>query len=241
MDWRTYQEETASVFRSLGCKALVEETLEGARGDHDIDVLVTFEKFGVTSTWIVECKFWESAVPKEKVLALQAIVDDVGADRGILVSKTGFQSGAIKQASKSNITLTSLEEFAESAYDDFREIQVEALEVKLIKMCSLYKVLTNPSEEHRYGFLKYGFDGNEAEKTIVFNYYLQQAHKSMQDLKLGTENYSIFTITDYLSLNMNYSPQEIVTQNEDELIKFTQELVHEAWKWLEIKKIVART
>lgn len=237
LNWRTYQEETANVFRALGCKALVEEKLKGARGEHDIDVLVTFEKFGIKSTWIVECKYWDTAIPKEKVLALQAIVDDVGADRGILVSKTAFQSGAIKQASKSNITLTSLECFAESARDDFRHIQVAALEVKLIKMYRFYKLLTNPSEDHRYGFLKYGFNGNEGQKAIVLNYYLQQAYHSMQDFKLGATEYKIYNITDYSSLNMDSSPQEIATHDEDELIKFIQELVSEAWEWLEIKQV----
>jgi hypothetical protein len=44
------------------------------------------------------------------VAALASVVQDVGADRGILLSETGFQAGAIRLASLSNITLTSLTE-----------------------------------------------------------------------------------------------------------------------------------
>jgi hypothetical protein len=238
LDWRIYQEETAKVFRSLGCKALVEEKLEGARGEHDIDVLVTFKKFGVPSKWVVECKYWDSAVTKEKVLALQAIVDDVGADRGILVSKTGFQSGAIKQALKSNITLTSLDDFAQNATDDFLKMQRESTEVKLIKACRIYSNLTEPSEEYSFGFLEYDFDGFDGQKAMVFNYYLIQAHKSLQDLKLGTKKYKTFVISDYSSLNMNYSPIEEIITDEDMLVKYIQELVYEALNWAKIKLVI---
>ncbi|HHQ6632593.1 TPA: restriction endonuclease [Serratia fonticola] len=110
LNWKEYQEETAKIFRSLGCKAEVECKLAGVRGEHEIDVLVTFERFGVISTWVIECKYWNTAISKDKILTLQSIVDDVGADRGIFISKSGYQSGAFKQAEKSNITLTSLEE-----------------------------------------------------------------------------------------------------------------------------------
>ena len=41
-------------------------------------------------------------------MALTAIVQDIGADRGFLMSESGFQSGAIKATKNSNITLTSL-------------------------------------------------------------------------------------------------------------------------------------
>jgi hypothetical protein len=43
------------------------------------------------------------------VMALKEIVGDCGADRGLIVSTRGFQSGAIRAATKSNITLTSIE------------------------------------------------------------------------------------------------------------------------------------
>lgn len=67
------------------------------------------------SHWIIECKAWKNNIPKEKVTALSAIVQDVGADRGFLLSEVGFQSGAIRAARSSNITLTSLEDLSFSA------------------------------------------------------------------------------------------------------------------------------
>lgn len=53
---------------------------------------------------------------KEEVLALKSILEDIGADRGIIVSENGFQSGAQDAARGTNITLvTSLQEFERTA------------------------------------------------------------------------------------------------------------------------------
>ena len=104
------QETTAEFFRRLGCTAEVETTVEGVRGKHKIDVLVTGVSHSIPFLWIAECKFWKTNIPKDKVLILQNIVQDVGADRGFLLSEVGFQSGAIRASRNSNITLSSLDD-----------------------------------------------------------------------------------------------------------------------------------
>lgn len=108
--WKLYQIEAANFFKKLGFKAIVEHKLEGVRGQHKIDVYVEGNIHGLPFIWIVECKAWNSNVSKEKVLTLSSIIQDVGADRGFLLSEKGFQSGAIRVAEKSNISLTSLED-----------------------------------------------------------------------------------------------------------------------------------
>jgi hypothetical protein len=110
MDWRQFQEDVASRFRDAGCGANVEMQVEGARGKHTVDVYVTFDIYGIKCSWIVECKFWNRNVTKEKVMALGGIVSDCGADKGLIISRKGFQSGAVRAAQKTNITLTSIED-----------------------------------------------------------------------------------------------------------------------------------
>lgn len=112
--WQQYQQEAASFFRQLGLQSTVDARVEGTRGVHDVDVYVTGSLHGIRFTWIVECKAWRSNIPKEKVMALAAIVDDTGADRGFLLSEVGFQSGAIHQAAVRNITLTSIRDLRET-------------------------------------------------------------------------------------------------------------------------------
>lgn len=116
--WKDYQEEVATFFRSIGCHAEVEKRVSGARGKHQIDVFVTLRSFGIDVIWIVECKNWKSAVPKEKVLAFSQVAQDLGADRGFLLSESGFQSGAIRMSEKSNITLCNIEDLRASAKPD---------------------------------------------------------------------------------------------------------------------------
>ncbi|HEY4760580.1 MAG TPA: restriction endonuclease [Thermoguttaceae bacterium] len=116
IDWRDYQVAVAEFFRGQGCSAEVDKSVPGVRATHKVDVFVSFVRNGVVCRWVVECKLWNSRVRKEKVLTLKAIVEDVGADRGILFSESGFQSGALDAARKSNVTLvSSLEEFKQTA------------------------------------------------------------------------------------------------------------------------------
>lgn len=112
--WKQYQEETATYFRSLGLEASTDVTIHGVRTTHDIDVLVKSYHAGFEIMWVVECKHWSKPVNKLHVLALREIVHDTGADRGILLSESGFQSGAIEAANLTNVQVTSLKGIQES-------------------------------------------------------------------------------------------------------------------------------
>lgn len=107
-DWRRYQEEAASFFRTLGLEAATDVSLQGVRTSHAIDVVVTSQHAGFRVTWLVECKHWQTPVTKLHVLALREIVSDLGADRGILLCEEGFQSGAMEAAYLTNVQVTSL-------------------------------------------------------------------------------------------------------------------------------------
>lgn len=129
--WKDYQEEVAGFFRSLGLKAETDVRLSGARSRHDIDVLVTINVVGFDIKWLIECKRWKSPVSKLHVMALRGIVADLGADRGIILCESGFQSGAVEAANLTNVQVTSLENLTVSARDTIfaaklREIYIRA-------------------------------------------------------------------------------------------------------------------
>lgn len=125
--WKEYQEEVASFFRSLGMEASTDVTVDGVRTTHDIDVLVKSRHVGFEVTWLVECKHWKTRVSKLNVLALREIVADIGADRGILLSEVGFQSGAIEAANLTNVKVTSLAEASATARHDFYSMRLREL------------------------------------------------------------------------------------------------------------------
>jgi hypothetical protein len=113
--WKKYQEDAASYFHSLGLDASTDVTVSGVRTTHDIDVLLKSHHAGFDIIWIVECKHWKTPVSKLHVLALREIVSDIGADRGILLSEAGFQSGAREAANLTNVQVTSISEMRETA------------------------------------------------------------------------------------------------------------------------------
>ncbi|SRX76388.1 restriction endonuclease [Aequorivita antarctica] len=129
-NWKEYQEKIAEIFRSIGAVAITDYKVNGARGKHAIDVWVSIKKFGVSVSWVCECKLWNSPIPKEKVLTLYEIAKDVGADRGFLFSESGFQSGAIRSTKNTNITLISIDELEERIAEEFQELTL----IKFLKL-----------------------------------------------------------------------------------------------------------
>ena len=129
--WKNYQEEAASFMRSLGLDASTDVTVNGVRTTHDIDVLVRSHHVGFDITWLVECKHWKTPISKLHVLALREIVADVGADRGIILSESGFQSGAIEAANLTNIQVTSLAELSLSSKNDIFSMRLREQYVRI--------------------------------------------------------------------------------------------------------------
>ncbi|GAA5032261.1 restriction endonuclease [Microbacterium fluvii] len=126
--WRRYQHDVADFYLSLGMAAEVDvKGYPGSRATHDIDVLVQTKIGGQTITWIVECKQWARPIPKERVLTLQGVVADVGADRGILLCERGFQAGAYRAAVATNTTLTSLADLRENTQAEREAASLQAI------------------------------------------------------------------------------------------------------------------
>jgi restriction system protein len=125
--WQEYQEEVATFFRSLGLDATTDHTVNGARTSHDVDVFVRSHYVGFDVIWIVECKHWSTPVTKLHVLALRAIVTELGADRGILLCEAGFQSGALEAARLTNVHATSLAALRGTASAEFTAMRLREL------------------------------------------------------------------------------------------------------------------
>lgn len=130
-DWHEYQEAAARFFREIGMEANTDVSLEGVRTKHDIDVVVRSKSVGFDLLWVVECKHWKDPVSKLHILGLRQIVNDLGADRGILLSESGFQKGAMEAASLTNVYPTSMAELRRSANDDLARMRLALISERL--------------------------------------------------------------------------------------------------------------
>lgn len=114
-------------------------TIDTVRGKVEVDVFVESPDELVKKI-ICECKFWDTPVTKEKVHAFRTVVYDSGASLGLLISKTGFQSGAIEAAKYSNVKLMTWNEFTELIAN--RWILTQLREIK--KKSAPLSIFTDP-------------------------------------------------------------------------------------------------
>ena len=109
-DWKDLQVKVKQIYLNLGCDAIDDKLVKGIRTNHKIDVFVNFNFGGQDYRIIIECKHWNSRVEKAQVGTLLGVISDIGAEKGIIVSKKGFQAGAHKLATYTNIALLTYDE-----------------------------------------------------------------------------------------------------------------------------------
>ncbi|OEU66334.1 MAG: hypothetical protein BA863_10670 [Desulfovibrio sp. S3730MH75] len=110
-DWKDLQWYVAKLLNEVGFNAEVERKIESVRGTVEIDVYAEEQTTSGINRIIVECKFWESNIPQEKIHALRTVSQDLGINKAYFVAKKGFQSGAHVAAQHSIIELLSYNEF----------------------------------------------------------------------------------------------------------------------------------
>lgn len=103
------------LFRANGYQVLHDVWRTGRSGvQHQIDVFAEYVCPLHRSVVIVEAKAYEGAVDKDRVMKLKDIVQDLGADRGILVTTNYFTVDARKTAVGTNIDLWDRDHLAKA-------------------------------------------------------------------------------------------------------------------------------
>ena len=92
------------------CRFEHNKIVEVSDGNYQIDGYIEFDLMGVTYKTLVECKHYKSSIEREKVQILYDKLRACGAQKGILISSSSFQSGAITYATQHGIALVQLTE-----------------------------------------------------------------------------------------------------------------------------------
>lgn len=114
-NWKELQVKVAEIYRNLGCEVEEEVQIGGGKTKHRVDVLATFEFGGQKYRIVIECKYWNSKVKKSQVSSFIGVLADIGAEKGIIVSKMGFQRGAHKLAAYTNIELLTFNQLRQKS------------------------------------------------------------------------------------------------------------------------------
>lgn len=107
-EWKRYEDAIASRLSRLvnlpGAEVLVDQKLPGLISgvERQIDVLLTGEIEGSSLMWIVDCKHYSKNIDIKDVETFLGMLKDVGAQKGILVTTTGYSDGAVRRARHDN-------------------------------------------------------------------------------------------------------------------------------------------
>ena len=145
-DWKDLQNLVAKYFNEAGYSAITPYEIETVRGKVEVDVFVQAE-MELSKVILCECKLWKTKITKEKVHAFRTVVSDSGASLGIIISKIGFQKGAIQAAENSNIELKTWEEFLSMIYDRWLTSRIIYLKRKVAPLGVYMDPMDMPCEK----------------------------------------------------------------------------------------------
>ncbi len=142
--WRDLENAVADILRECGMTVQQQVNVPLPRGSVDLDVLAEETTDGIRSKIVCECKNWRTNVPREKVHAFRTVMDETGANRGYIISRTGFQQGAIEAAVSTNVDLLTYEQFQERYFDKWIAKRCRAIEDAIGNFNVYYEPLGMP-------------------------------------------------------------------------------------------------
>jgi hypothetical protein len=186
-EWRQFQREAAATFAEAGLSASVDVRLQGARAIHDVDVVVRLGEPDVSSRlWIVECKLWRRPVTKAEVLVLRSIVEDVGAERGVLLSAAGFQPAARLAAQNTNLLLCGTSELRAALLAERSSFGLAMVERRCTRLLGRLMTLHDHTvwpDSHSYGTL---FARLNHKQWDHWRANLEMTLRGLADARLGS-------------------------------------------------------
>ncbi|WKV49537.1 restriction endonuclease [Dickeya fangzhongdai] len=114
--WQDLESYTHYVYSTLlnprdnGVKVSRDVILKGLKGEYQIDVFYQFENAGVTHRVAIECKYHKRPLDRDTIMPFCNKITDIGNIIGVIVSNSGYQSGAKEYAEKHGITLLTTED-----------------------------------------------------------------------------------------------------------------------------------
>lgn len=139
--WNDLQNKVAKYLIQSGYTAQTPCEIRTARGKIEVDIFVEAPDDFIKKI-VIECKFWNKRVPKEKIHAFRTVVQDAGANLGVIISKNGFQSGAKEAALFTNVILLTWDEFLLRIMDKWIITQL----VKLKSAAHKILMYTDPND-----------------------------------------------------------------------------------------------
>jgi len=127
--WKQFEELVAKIHKHLAPDAIVRthQFLPSKSGEpREFDITITQQVGLFNMLTVIECKYHKRPVNPEKVDAFVTKLGDVGASRGAIVSRSGFQRGAKRTAALHNVALLTYHEAVNADWSHFLIVDLHA-------------------------------------------------------------------------------------------------------------------
>lgn len=109
--WVDLQNLTARILSECGFETETPKIIHTVRGRVEVDVYSVDRSVNPAPIYICECKHWNKAVSQTVIHGFRTVINDFGANWGLIVSSNGFQAGAFEAIKNTNIKLLNWLEF----------------------------------------------------------------------------------------------------------------------------------
>lgn len=103
--WEDLQNSVSKILLECGLKSETPKKIQTVRGIVEVDVYAVDYSLKPSPTYLCECKYWKRTVPQTVIHAFHDVVNNFGANWGLVISSNGYQSGAFEAAKNTNIRL----------------------------------------------------------------------------------------------------------------------------------------
>lgn len=188
-DWKDLQDKVNYILTGVGLISEKETLLKTPRGSVEIDVYA-FDPNSVDKVkYIIECKNWNKLIPQTVVHSFCTIMNETGGNIGYIISKKGFQKGAIEYSQSSNIKLFSYFEFQAHYFDLW---YCRCFSKEIFKFGCNFFLYLEPSNfyRERYTYQFEAMEENPYSKLVdkyFFLYYVLTRSLSKEYLKGSKE------------------------------------------------------
>lgn len=110
-NWKDLQNKVGEILRQCNFKVDIERKVESIRSEIEIDVYAEENIDNRRYLILCECKMWNSNIPQLYVHGLRTVINDIGANKGYIISTSNFQKGSINSVENTNVELLNWQEF----------------------------------------------------------------------------------------------------------------------------------
>lgn len=126
--WEALEEAVRQILAECGMDAVRQAPVALPRGgEAAVDVMATETVNGIKTATLCECKNWKTNVTQDVVFSFRTVMAEAGAHRGYIISKVGFQLGAILAAHNTNIELLTFAQFQKRYFEKWVDARTWAL------------------------------------------------------------------------------------------------------------------